>query len=118
MVDSSAETWNNAGVSVIRMHENDDVSKGIALKNKVGQQKSTYDFCDSKKSNFLKPIKSIKKKVLTNYKMLTYCSKCEKHTDSVCSKKLIMMTNVKLKEYQDVLISYGLRVIMTQFLIH
>ena len=27
MVDISAETWNKAGVSVIRVHENDNVNK-------------------------------------------------------------------------------------------
>ena len=27
MVDISAETWNNAGVSVIKIHENDDARK-------------------------------------------------------------------------------------------
>ena len=29
--------------------------------------------------------------------MQTYYSRCEKHTDNVCPKKLIMMTNVKVK---------------------
>ena len=31
MVDICAETWNKAGVSVIRMHENDDASKTLLL---------------------------------------------------------------------------------------
>ena len=31
MVDISAETWNKAGVSVIRIHENDDVNKTLLL---------------------------------------------------------------------------------------
>ena len=29
--------------------------------------------------------------------MLTYCSKCEKHTYNECPKKLVMMTNTKVK---------------------
>ena len=31
MVDISAETWNEAGVSVIKIHENDDVNKALLL---------------------------------------------------------------------------------------
>ena len=30
--------------------------------------------------------------------LLTYCPVCKKRTDNVCQKKLIMMTNVKIKE--------------------
>ena len=29
--------------------------------------------------------------------MMTYCSKCEKATYNLCPKKLIMMTNIKVK---------------------
>ena len=35
--------------------------KGVALENKIGQQESICAHCDSKKSNFLKPIKPIRK---------------------------------------------------------
>ena len=35
--------------------------KGVALENKIGQQEWTCVHCDSKKSNFLKPIKPIRK---------------------------------------------------------
>ena len=31
MVDISPETWNKAGVSVIRIHENDNVNKTLLL---------------------------------------------------------------------------------------
>ena len=31
MVDISAETWNKAGVSVMRIHENDNVNKTVLL---------------------------------------------------------------------------------------
>ena len=34
--------------------------EGVALENKIGQQKSTRVVCDSKQSTFLKPIKPIK----------------------------------------------------------
>ena len=34
--------------------------KGVALKNKTGQQKLMWIVCDSRKSTFLKPIKPIK----------------------------------------------------------
>ena len=34
--------------------------KGVALENKIGQQKSTCIDCDSKKSTFLKRIKTKK----------------------------------------------------------
>ena len=37
------------------------------------------------------------KTVFTNFKML-HCLKCKKHTDNVCPKKLIMITNIKIKE--------------------
>ena len=29
--------------------------------------------------------------------MLTYCSECEKHTYNTYPKKLVMMTNIKIK---------------------
>ena len=31
MIQISAETWNNAGVSVLKIHENDDVNKTLLL---------------------------------------------------------------------------------------
>ena len=31
IVDISAETWNKAGVSVIKAHENDDVNKTLII---------------------------------------------------------------------------------------
>ena len=31
MIKVSAETWNNAGVSVLKIHENDDVNKTLLL---------------------------------------------------------------------------------------
>ena len=28
---------------------------------------------------------------------MLYCSRCKKHTDGVCLKKLVMMTNINIK---------------------
>ena len=28
---------------------------------------------------------------------MLYCSKCKKHTDEACPKKLIVITNIKIK---------------------
>ena len=63
--------------------------------NKLVAQKSTCSVCGSKNSVFLK-----KENPKNNYKnkMMTYCSKYEKHTYLVCPKKLIMMENIKIKE--------------------
>ena len=62
--------------------------------NKLFAQKSTCAVCGSEKSVFLK--KSNRKNNYKN-KMMTYCSKYEKHTYLVCPKKLIMMENSKIK---------------------
>ena len=35
--------------------------KGVEMENKIGRQKSTCVVCDSKKSTFLKPIKTNKR---------------------------------------------------------
>ena len=45
-----------------RKQKDNKIIKGVALENKIGQQKSTCVKCDSKKSTFLKPIKPIKNK--------------------------------------------------------
>ena len=42
-----------------RKTKNENI-EGVALENKMGQQRSTCVVCDSKKSTFLKPIKLIK----------------------------------------------------------
>ena len=36
--------------------------------------------------------------------MQPYCPCCKKHTGNVYPKELIMMTNIKIKDYQNVLI--------------
>ena len=54
MVDISAETWNKTEVSVIRIHENDNVNKKVALSficsisdaNKRWGGKNLYDLID------------------------------------------------------------------------
>ena len=43
-----------------------------------------------------KPIK--RRHNFKNYiNMQIYCSRCKKHTDEACPKKLIMITNIKIK---------------------
>ena len=59
------------------------------------------------KNKFSKTNKTNKKQkiVFANYKsMQTYCLECKKHTYNVSPKKQIMMTNIKIKRSQDVLI--------------
>ena len=46
-------------------------------------------------------------------KQYTNRSGCKKHTNNLCPKNPIMMTNIKLKEYQDVVIVWQIN----QFLI-
>ena len=43
MVDVSAELWNNAGVSVIKGHENDDVNKTILLLLCISDTRKRWD---------------------------------------------------------------------------
>ena len=52
----------NTGCLVCKKKTDNKNRKGIALENKVRQQKSMRVDCDSKKSTFLKPIKPIKNK--------------------------------------------------------
>ena len=63
--------------------------KGVALENKIGQQKSMCVDCGSRKSTFLKPIKPIKSNnnfyILQN--MHIYCKKCKRHTRNTFQKK-------------------------------
>ena len=54
MLDISAETWNKAGVSVIRIHENDNVNKTLLLLlcisdiSKRWDSTNIYDLIDKK----------------------------------------------------------------------
>ena len=62
--------------------------------------------------------------------MLTYCSGCKKHTDNICPKELIMITNKEIKRKPRCAICMAntsfsekikrkseLEIIMSQFLI-
>ena len=62
--------------------------------NKLIAQKSTCAVFGSKKSAFEREANP-----KNNYKnkMMTYCSKCEKHTYNICPKKLIMIKNIKIE---------------------
>ena len=67
MVDISAETWNNAGVSVIRIHENDDVNKTLLLLlcisdiSKRWGGRSIYDLIDKEIKGKYKKINELTK---------------------------------------------------------
>ena len=67
MVDISAETWNNAGVSVIRIHENDDVNKTLLLLlcisdiSKRWAGRSIYDLIDKEIKGKYKKISELTK---------------------------------------------------------
>ena len=67
MVDISAETWNNAGVSVIRIHENDDVNKTLLLLlcisdiSKGWGGRSIYDLIDKEIKGKYKKINELTK---------------------------------------------------------
>ena len=67
MVDISAETWNNAEVSVIRIHENDDVNKTLLLLlcisdiSKRWGGRSIYDLIDKEIKGKYKKINELTK---------------------------------------------------------
>ena len=67
MVDISTETWNNAGVSVIRIHENDDVNKTLLLLlcisdiSKRWGGRSIYDLIDKEIKGKYKKINELTK---------------------------------------------------------
>ena len=77
MVDISAETWNKAGVSVIRVHENDNVNKTLfqllcisdAKKTWVG--KNLYDLIDKEiKGKYeVKNMSDLTKQQIRKYKI-------------------------------------------------
>ena len=62
---------------------------------------------------------------------MLYCSKCKKHTDGVCPKKLVTMTNINIKGisrcadclaiklfFDKIKGKYELETIVTQFLLY
>ena len=55
IVDIRAETWNKAGVSVIRVHENNNVNKTLfkllCISEKRWGGKNLYDLIDKLKEN-------------------------------------------------------------------
>ena len=77
MVDVSAELWNNAGVSVIKGHENDDVNKTILLllcisdTRKRWDGKNTYIRIDTEiKGKYnVKKMSELKKQQIRKYKI-------------------------------------------------
>ena len=67
MVDISAKTWDNAGVSVIRIHENDDINKTLLLLlcisdiSKRWGGRSIYDLIDKEIKGKYKKINELTK---------------------------------------------------------
>ena len=104
MVDSSAETWNNAGVSVIRMHENDDVYKGLLLLlcisdiSKRCRYRNIYDLIDKeiKGKQKVKKMNELTKQQIRKYKInrarLIKCSKQSMYINKVIAIPTVMQT--------------------------
>ena len=77
MVDISAETWNKAGVSVIKVHENDDVNEILLLLlyfsdiDKRWGGTNIYDLIDKeiKEKYNVKKLNEIKKQQMRKYKI-------------------------------------------------
>ena len=67
--------------------------KGVAVENKIGQQKPTYFDCDSKKINFFRTSK--KQKIVLQI-LRTKCKSYKKQTECTYEKKKISF-NIKLK---------------------
>ena len=63
--------------------------KGVALENKIGQQKSTCVDCGFRKSTFLNAIKPIKRQkiVFTDYKTCKFVVKTVKNTQETYFRK-------------------------------
>ena len=104
MVDSSAETWNNAGVSVIRMHENDDAYKGLLLLlcisdiSKRCRYRNIYDLIDKeiKGKQKVKKMNELTKQQIRKYKInrarLIKCSKQSMYINKVIAIPTVMQT--------------------------
>ena len=79
MVDISAETWDKANVSVIRVHENDNVNKTlfkllcICDAKKIWGGKNLYDLIDKEiKGNYeIKNVNDLTKQQIRKFKIET-----------------------------------------------
>ena len=80
---------------VCRKKPDNKKTRAVALVNKTATQRSLFTVCTSRNSPFLKPLKR-KISFCRLYKQkLIYCSGCKKHTDNICPREVIMMTNKK-----------------------
>ena len=70
--------------------------KGVALQNKIGQQKSACVDCDSKRPTFLKRMKT-KNTFYKLQNMHIYYKNCKKHTKYIHPKKLVLILDKKAK---------------------
>ena len=106
MVDISAETWNKAGVSVIKVHENDDVNEILLLLlyfsdiDKRWGGTNIYDLIDKeiKEKYNVKKLNELKKQQMRKYKIdrarLIKGSKQCMYVSDVTSILIIMQTRL------------------------
>ena len=71
--------------------------KGVALENKIGQQKLIYAKCESKQSTALKLVKR-KNSFYELEGMDIYCKNCKKHTGNTFSKQLVPFSKNIIKQ--------------------
>ena len=71
--------------------------KGVALENKIGQQKLIYANCESKQSTALKLVKR-KNSFYELQGMDIYCKNCKKHTGNTFSKQLVPFSKNIIKQ--------------------
>ena len=72
--------------------------KGVALENKIGQQKLIYANCESKQSTALKLVKC-KNSFYELQGMDIYCKNCKKHTGNTFSPFFKKYNQTKIKMY-------------------
>ena len=104
VVDISAETWNHAAVSVIRIHENDDVNKTLLLLlcisdiSKIWGSTNIYDIIDKEiKGKYgVKKMSELTKQQIIKYKIdrarLIKGSKQSMYVSDVIAISRIMQT--------------------------
>ena len=104
VVDISAETWNHAAVSVIRIHENDDVNKTLLLLlcisdiSKIWGSTNIYDIIDKEiKGKYgVKKMSELTKQQIIKYKIdrarLIKGSKQSMYVSNVIAISRIMQT--------------------------
>ena len=111
MVDISPETWNNAGVSVIRIHENDNVNKTLLLFLCISDisrrwgDTNIYDLIDKeiKGKNKVERMNELAKQQIRKYKIdrarsVNKGSKQSTYVSEVIAIPIIMQTTLSKPE--------------------